>query len=154
MFNSDAMLRTHKPLTSRSHLSVAELSAAKITKKLQQLLPCCSVATLHKALIFFTEQTLNGIEKDALLRYATPTSRVNEPLNLLPLGCWLMILRFFVTVSFILCTPHGILFDSNFLNWSTFKPNSQINNAFSWLRHTRRRKFLKNQIHKILTDLN
>jgi len=59
---------------ARLHLSVAELSVAKITIKLQQLLPSCSVASLHSALICFTEQcehTLNGTENDALLCYAT-----------------------------------------------------------------------------------
>jgi len=51
-----------------SHVSVAELSTAKITKKLQQLPPSCCVATLHNALICF-----------ALLR-----SSVNEPLHDFP----------------------------------------------------------------------
>jgi len=51
----DEKLRTVKSL---SHLSVVELSAAKITIKLQQLPPSYRVVTLHKALIFFTVHTL------------------------------------------------------------------------------------------------
>jgi len=52
-------------------LNVAELSAAKITIKQQQLLPSLFVATLHKALKCFTEHTLKPPENEALLYYAT-----------------------------------------------------------------------------------
>jgi len=53
---------------ARSHLCAAELSAAKITIK---LLSSLSAATLHKALIYFTEYILKRIENKALLRSAT-----------------------------------------------------------------------------------
>jgi len=46
----------------RSHVSVAELSAAKIAIKLQQLLLSYSVTTLHKAFICFTEHRLNELK--------------------------------------------------------------------------------------------
>jgi len=51
-------------------LNLAELIAANITIKLQQLLPSRIVATLHKALIFFIEHTLKPTENEALLRCA------------------------------------------------------------------------------------
>jgi len=59
------------PSKARSHLSVAELNAAKIKIKLHQLLPSCSVATLHNALICFTDNTIKLTNNKALLRSAT-----------------------------------------------------------------------------------
>jgi len=54
---------------ARSHLrGVAKLSAAKIAIQLQLLPLSCILATLHKALIYFTEQKLT--ENEAFLRSA------------------------------------------------------------------------------------
>jgi len=52
------------------------VSAAKITIKLQQLLPSCNVETLHKQLLCFTEHTLKRTENKALRR-----SSVKQPLQ-------------------------------------------------------------------------
>jgi len=58
-------------LKARSHVSVAKLSGAKIAIELQLLPPSCSEATLHRALICFTEHTIKQTKYEAELRYAT-----------------------------------------------------------------------------------